>query len=95
MSFKFSGEAAINNSIATTFLEEIRHQPRRSFNDSHFHILLMIMIKKKDRRGRERWRVANMEKETESTKLVLSKFLLSIYREKRKKGRSWGNARCL
>jgi len=49
-------------------------------------ILLMIMIKKKDRRGWERWRVANMEKETESTKLVLSKFLLSIYREKKKRG---------
>jgi hypothetical protein len=27
-----------------------------------------------------------MEKETESTKLVLSKFLLSIYREKKKRG---------
>jgi len=26
-----------------------------------------------------------MEKETESTKLVLSKFLLSIYREKKRK----------
>jgi len=44
------------------------------------------MIKKKDRRGWERWRVANMEKETESTKLVLSKFLLSVYREKKKRG---------
>jgi hypothetical protein len=53
MSFKFSGEAAINNSIATTFLEEISHQPRRSFNDSQFHIVNDYDQEERQKRLRE------------------------------------------
>lgn len=50
MPFELSGKAAINNSTATAFFEEIRHQScRRAFRVSRFHV-----VNEDDQEGRLR-----------------------------------------